>query len=136
MKKRNSTSEFNAHRNTVLLENFRSAIANQSRIETVKAFQTAADMPAPRFWVSEQRAAVVISKMLAGEPLPEGTFEKKREMYEELCARVKEMRALEPDRTISSLVMEAVNSPAPSSYMSWQRAQALILEERARRHGR
>lgn len=133
MKKQNSVSEFTRERNQVLLENFRSAIARQSRIAVIKAFGSAVAAPAPRFWVSEQRAAAVIGKMLAGEDVTKGMYEEKRKMYEEIFERFMEVKEQHPLRTIYDIVSEIVNQPAPSSYMSAYRARNIINGERRRR---
>ena len=70
MRKLNSNAEFEAHRRKFLIENFRREIARQSKIEIERTFRNVADSPAPRFWVSEPRAAAVIGKMLHGnDPL-------------------------------------------------------------------
>lgn len=69
MKKQNSISEFTSERNASLLDNFRKNLAAQSRISINTAIKGAAQAPAPRFWVSEQRAAVVIGRMLRADHL-------------------------------------------------------------------
>lgn len=126
MKKQNSISEFTDQRNRLLLENFRSAIAAQSQIALNEAFKTAAESPAPRFWVSETRAAAMIGRMLAGKDPTAGMYKEKREMYLELFNRFLALRASRPDESISSLVFEVVNQPAPRAYMSWERARTII----------
>ena len=132
MKKKNSTSDFSASRSRAMLENFRSAIAAQSKIEIKKAFQTVAEAPAPRFWVSEFRAAAVIGKMLSGnDPTPD-MLPEKREMYRELYSRVLVLREANPDRSIYDLVFEAVNQPAPRNYMSPKRVMTIVYEEQKR----
>ena len=67
MRKKNSTLEFGRERNEFLLRSFRESIAAQSKISIDNAFRQATEKPAPRFWVSEVRAANVIGKMLAGD---------------------------------------------------------------------
>lgn len=132
MKKKNSVSEFTSERDTLLLSNFRRAIAAQSKISLEKAFRTASECPAPRFWVSETRAAIVIGAILAGkDPLASMTPEK-REMYRELFARFLALRELHPDAPVSELAFEAVNQPAPRAYISWPRVRTIIYNMRRR----
>lgn len=132
MKKKKSTFEFERERNLFLLQAFRESIAAQSRISLNKAFKVAAASPAPRFWVSEARAAAVIGKMLAGEDPTAGMQPEKRDMYRELFGRFVRLRESFPDESISELCFRLVNDEAPRSYMSWHRARILIYKEKKR----
>lgn len=132
MRKPNSIPEFGDQRNRFLLESFRASIAAQSRIAVNNAFKTAAGAPAPRFWVSEARAAAVVGKMLSGEDPTLSMYEEKREMYREIFRRFSILRGERPEASIYELVFEVVNQEAPRSYMSWHRARVLIYEQRAR----
>jgi hypothetical protein len=133
MKKKHSTSEFTSERNTVLLNHFRKALVADSQRAVARAFKEAAGTPAPRFWVSEARAAHIIGRMLAGDDPTRKMFEEKRAMYREIFARFMRLRAERPEATIYELVFEVVNQPAPSSYISWQRAKSVIYAEYRRR---
>lgn len=130
MRKLNSTAEFEAQRRRFLIDNFRQVIARQSRIAVEKAFLQTAAMPAPRFWVSEARAAAVVGKMMADEAYVEGMVEEKREMYREIYRRFSKIRRQCPEMTISDIVFEVVNAPAPRSYISWQRVRSIINKEK------
>lgn len=132
MKKINSTAEFEAFRRKFLLENFRRVLASQSQIAIANAFQTTADSPAPRFWVSEARAAAVIGKMLAGEDPTTEMFEAKKEMYREIFRRFAKIRGENPSMSISEIVFEVVNGAAPKSYLSWHRVRSIIYKEQKR----
>lgn len=120
--------EFSTHRSEVLLRNFRESISRQSRISAKKAFREAAESPAPRFWVSEARATRIITSLLKGVDLTEGMYTEKRKMYCEILRRVKEALHSDPERAIGDIVFEVVNSPAPSSYLTWDRAAKLIYK--------
>lgn len=133
MRKPNAISDFALQRGEVLLANFREAIASESKISVEKAFRRTAEAPAPRFWVSEHRAAAVIGHILAGDDPLTGMYEEKREMYREIYERFLELRALRPHETIYALVSEVVNSPAPRSYLSPQRAKSIIQSEKRKR---
>lgn len=97
-------------------------------------FGMAARMPASRFWVSEVRAAEVISCMLRGEARDPKQCEQKRRMYDELFRRVVEWRQLNPGHPLSDAVFQAVNSPAPEFYLTEASAKVIIYA--ARRSGR
>lgn len=126
MRKKNCKAEFSSQRSQALLLNFRRSLAQQSRISSKKAFQDAAEMPAPRFWVTEARATKVISALLKGVDLTEGMYPEKRKMYLEILARVKQRLALNPTEPLGDIVFDIVNSPAPSSYMTPDRAYRII----------
>lgn len=132
MKKINATAEFEAHRRLFLLQNFRSAIAAQSLIAIKNVFQTVADAPAPRFWVSEPRAAAIVGKMLAGDDPTPGMNPEKSDMYREIYRRFMKIRRQCPHRTIGDIIFDVVNAPAPKSYLSWYRVRSIIYKERKR----
>lgn len=117
----------------MLIANFHRHLARQSQITLDKAFKGAVGDEAPRFWVSEHRAAVVIARMLKGEADLSAMYEEKREMYLEIFRRVLILREKLPDAPVCQLVEEVVNQSAPCSYMSWQRAKSIIYKERRRR---
>lgn len=125
MKKKNCKCEFSSERSEFLLKNFRESIARQSRISLQHAFMDAVDAPAPRFWVSEVRAMRVISMMMKSKDILEGMHSQKRKMYLEIYERVMEMKRLNPNTPLGDIVFEVVNSPAPSSYITWQYAKKI-----------
>ena len=130
MKKKNACLEFADQRSESLIRNFRESIARQSQISAMRAFEDAANAPAPRFWVSESRAARIVSMMLKGEDPTEGMHVEKRKMYVEICRRVKEEMAKLPSRPLGDIVFDVVNSPAPSSYMTISNARHIIYSRR------
>lgn len=126
MKKPNSTCEFARHRSELLLQNFRASIATQSKISRTKALKEAVELPAPRFWVSEARAAAVVGQLLRGIDALSGMHDEKRKMYEEIFLRVRALKRLHPSRSIGDLVFEVVNNEAPRYYIKWETAGKLI----------
>ena len=75
------------------------------------------ETPARRFWVSEGRAAIVISMMESGKRLP-NMRPTKLKMFNEIHRRYKELRAREPGKSLASLVAEIVMQPAPEYYLT------------------
>lgn len=130
MKKKNSVSEFTGERSLALLKNFRESLARQSQISLQRAFADAAEAPAPRFWVSEARATVIIRKMIAGEDMTSGMYPEKARMYLEIYDRVMRLHLEEPSTPLGDLVFRVVNEPAPSSYISPERARKLIYKSK------
>lgn len=117
MKRSGSVLDFKARRNHNLLRVFRRCLADSSYVFLPRIFAMVADSPAERFWVSEERATVVISAMFAGKPLPR-MRPNKIEMFQEIFHRTLEIRNRHPQRSIRDIVAEVVNQPAPKFYLT------------------
>jgi len=98
----------------------------------IRFYQQIVKTPASRFWVSEDRAAEVISKMLRGEDIG-NMYKEKQRMYREILRRTEEKLATEGARPIYHVVFEVVNSPAPEFYMSPATANKIISNMRRAR---
>lgn len=129
MKKKGAVSDFTKQRNEELKNAFKAQLYLLGTIPTEELFTRAAKMPASRFWVSERRAAEVISKMLKGDMMF-GMNRKKREMYIEILIRVKEEMRREPGITVTEATFRAVNSPAPEFYLTPKSARVIIYRIR------
>lgn len=117
MKYFGSIMDFTHQRNEDLLRVFKHQLALARHIVKSEIFDLVAKSPASRFWVSEERAAVVVSRMLSGKPLS-GMRRNKREMFEEIYRRFLIERNKNPDKTIPELVTVVVNQPAPQFYLT------------------
>ena len=117
MKYFGSILDFTQQRNEDLMRAFRALIKDADYIVMSDIFQRLADSPASRFWVSEERASIVIAAMLAGRPLPR-MRPCKLEMFEEIYRRFLIAREQKPNEAISSLVADIVNQPAPKFYLT------------------
>lgn len=117
MKYFGSILDFTRERNEDLLRAFREQLAKASYKTVPEIFQSIADSPASRFWVSEERAAIVISAMHAGKPLTR-MRSNKREMFEEIYRRFLIIREQYPDKSVYELVSMIVNQPAPKFYLT------------------
>lgn len=129
MKKKGAVSDFTKQRNEELKNAFKAQLYLLGTIPTEELFTRAAKMPASRFWVSERRAAEVISKMLKGDMMF-GMNRKKREMYIEILIRVREEMRREPGITVTEATFRAVNSPAPEFYLTPKSARVIIYRIR------
>lgn len=129
MKKKGAVSDFTKQRNEELKNAFKAQLYLLGTIPTEELFTRAAKMPASRFWVSERRAAEVISKMLKGDMMF-GMNPKKREMYIEILIRVREEMRREPGITVTEATFRAVNSPAPEFYLTPKSARVIIYRIR------
>lgn len=132
MKKKGSKSEFAGQRNSELEAAFRRIAAMRHVTTTDEIFRRVAASPASRFWVSEQRAAEVIGRMLKGDRL-DTMRPKRREMFLKILELVLEYRRAHPVATISSAAWYAVNSPAPEFYITPESARVIFCRSRRNR---
>lgn len=117
MKSFGSVLSFTRQRNAALLKAYQQHIHSVSFVRLNEIGEKIVNSPAPRFWVSEERAAAVVSAIMRGKPVLETMRPSKREMFEEIHRRVVALKKLHPDWHLCDLVMEVVNSPAPKFYM-------------------
>lgn len=90
-------------------------------------YEQLVNMPAERFWVSEERATIVVSQMMRGDKL-ENMLPTKREMFVEIYNRVIGLLACRRDEPLSALVFDVVGSPAPKFYMTPDSAKVIICK--------
>ncbi len=117
MKYFGSILEFTRERNEDLMRVYREKLSEASIIVMPVIFELVAQSPSSRFWVSEERAAIVISAMAAGKPMPR-MRKNKREMFEEIFRRFVVMHEQQPDKSVYELVALIVNQPAPKFYLT------------------
>ena len=80
---------------------------------------------APRFYISELRAARVIRAFLA-DKINYPTQEQPLRMHADLFRTFLNLREKNPHATFSQLVADAVYSPAPSFYLSLKQGLGLV----------
>ncbi len=124
MKHIGSIFPYAAERERELLHAFRVVMATTKHIIMNQVFSEVVSMPCSRFWVSEERAITVIRTMMAGRYIC--TTGEKRDMYDEIFARVKELRISHHEAPLQLLVSIVVNSPAPRFYLSASQAKSII----------
>lgn len=129
MKKKGSVVEFSPQRDMELLRAFREQLLHLGNVPLEELFTRAAKSPASRFWVSEKRALIVVSRMLKGDRIL-SMNPKKREMFFEISRRVKSHLKDEPGITLTEAIFRAVNSPAPEFYLTPKSARAMIYRIR------
>lgn len=117
MKHFGSILEFTRERNRDLLRVYHEKLASATFIVMPVIFELVAQSPASRFWVSEERAAIVISAMEAGKPLLR-MRDNKREMFEEIYRRYTVLRKQYPEKSTNELTARIVNQPAPKFYLT------------------
>ncbi len=108
---------FTSQRNDDLMRAYREQLALANYIIMPEIFEKVAESPARRFWVSEERAAVEVARMLVGKPFSR-MRQNKREMFEEIFRRYLALRDLHPDKSLFELVSRVVHQPAPKFYLT------------------
>lgn len=125
MKYFGSILDFTHQRNEDLMRVFRLKILEADFIVMTDIFEQVANSPASRFWVSEERAAIVMSDMFKGKCI-DRMRPNKREMFEEIFKRVSALRKENPEKSLFELTSIVVNSPAPKFYLTPRSAGELI----------
>lgn len=136
MKSKGDFSDFIQHRDNELKEAYRRQMKRGGASSTAEIYENMVREPAPRFWVGEEHAAEVVSRMRKGEtPV---VLASRRRMYAEIFRRVERMLADQPGIPLIEAVVRVVNSPAPEFYMSAEtaRRQLRLILRRSREEGR
>ena len=120
--------EFTDERNDELMRAFREAINKRTFIDITEISEEVVNMPCSRFWVSEERAMVVVAALIKGKPVLDAMRPTKREMFKEIYSRVLDYQKQFPDTSMFELVLKAVNSPAPKFYMTPRSAMETIYK--------
>lgn len=124
MKRQGSKFPLEAERNRGLLKAFRELFPTHDNFDLL-FYQHIADSPAERFWVTEERATLVVLSMLKGCGLSK-MIPSRAEMYKEIYRRYLELRKRRPGQPVALLVGEIVNQPAPKFYMTAKSVREII----------
>ena len=125
MKYYGSILDFTQERNQELMRVYQEELSKAGYIVMPKIFEQVANSPCSRFWVSEERAAIVISTLLAGKVIP-NMRKNKREMFDEIFRRFLIAREQYPEKSIYALAIMVVNQPAPKFYITPRTVGELI----------
>lgn len=131
MKYHGCQSYYKLEREADLLRAYRSCIASCNKIVLPDIYQQVVKMPAKRFWVSEERTAIVISQMYRGDKLLKMN-KNKRDMFNEIFRRVKKLRREKPDLPLNKIVHEVVHQQAPEFYITPGSARIIIFYAKKR----
>ena len=125
MKYKGCILDYTNERNKELVDTLCRCLRNAKHIRMFDICKEVADSPCSRFWVSEERATIIISAMLAGRPMSK-MRPNKREMFAEIYRRFVALRPLYPDRPMSELVSKIVHQPAPKFYLTYRTVNLMI----------
>lgn len=109
--------EFTHLRNADLLRAYRQQLIEADFVIKPEIFARVAESPSSRFWISEERATVVISAMLKGKTFP-GMGKNKKEMFAEIYRRFALLHEQQPDKSVRELISIIVEQPAPKFYLT------------------
>lgn len=128
MKHKGSLMEYSRERSDDLMRAYDEALASCDYIRLPDVYRSIVNMPSRRFWVSDIRAALVVSAIIRGNAPLHRMCRSKREMYEEIYRRVMNLRHSHPDKTVSQLCAIVVAQPAPKFYLSPGSAKIMICK--------
>lgn len=126
MKPHGSKIEHEKERNDDLMRAYHELIEQSTFICLPKIYKEVVNRPSSRFWVSEERAAIVISQMIKGYQLQD-MRPTKREMFREIYRRAMRLRKEQPNLSVFDLAFKVVRQPAPKFYMSPGYAKIIII---------
>lgn len=132
-KHKGSCVDYADQRDAFLQSVYRRLIAKCDVIRVPEIMAKVVKEPAPRYWISEQRAAEIIIEYIKGitPPLPHRPVHKR--LYDSLYERYLQERKYRPDDTIAIIMFDVVNSPAPESFITPQSASVLLSRYRKRK---
>ncbi len=128
MKHKGSVVEYADKRIADLMRAYTQYMASCKHISMPDVYHNIVNMPSSRFWVSDTRAALVISSIMRGERPLRTMWPLKKEMYEEIYRRVKKLKKKRPECSISELCTIIVSQPAPKFYLTAGSAKVMICK--------
>lgn len=130
MKQPGTKVEYSEERVRDLMRAHDEYIESCKYIRMNELYKVVVNKPSKRFWVSETRAALVVSAIMRGENVLDRMWDSKKEMYIEIAKRVAELRRQHPDMTMCELCTIVINQEAPKFYLSPGTAKVMISKYR------
>ncbi len=131
MKSAGSKFEYEKERDDDLMTKYHTLIVRSDYISMPDIYKEVVNMPSVRFWVSEERAAIVVASMMRGDKLL-GMLANKKEMFNEIYKRVIKLRVLKPDITVYEACSAVVRQEAPKFYLTPGSAKVIICRAKMR----
>ncbi|MBR4040808.1 MAG: hypothetical protein IKJ09_00640 [Bacteroidaceae bacterium] len=117
--------EFAEQRNEDLISTYRRKMSECEVIRLPKVLRETVQSPSKRFWVSEERAIIVVMQMMAGNNL-DRMQPMRKAMYEEIYRRTMKMKMMNPEMTFTEIVSLVIEQPAPCFYLTPGSAKVII----------
>jgi hypothetical protein len=125
MKRKGSQFEYGDQRDRELMDAYHAELSACGEINLTDVVYRAVNRPCSRFWVSDNRTAIVLSRINRGNRLLE-MRPLNREMYFELYRRYLEYKKAEPDTDVREISFHIVAQPAPKFYLQTNSAIVII----------
>lgn len=133
MRNRGSCFEYTEERDDDLMRAYKEQISSCDNVYLPSLLARVVKMPSKRFWVSAERASIIISEMRRGNKLT-NMRPTKRAMFDEIYQRVMILKKAHPEQPYSQLVFEVIQEPAPQFYLTPQSAKVIICKARKAWH--
>lgn len=125
MKHKGTGNVYITQRNKDLYEKYKDVIKFSEIITSKEIFRRLVSMPAKRFYVSEDRASVIIRKMMKGEEV--GNMKKEtKKMYHDMFNLVTKILNSDKTSTMSKAISKVLNGDAPYFYLTENSARVII----------
>lgn len=133
MKRRGCVFEYTRERDNDMRRAYSMLVDQCDQVDLQDVFKKLVNMPSKRFWVTPDRAAIVIHSMIRGDRL-ENMRPMKREMFQELYKIVMQLKQEHPEATMPELCAMAVLRPAPKFYLTV--GSAIVIWHKAKKNRR
>lgn len=120
--------DFTDTRNKELMRAFKLAYEADGALTIDELAERIVNTPCSRFWVSSERAMVVVSDLIKGKPALDGMRPTKRDMFQEIFNRVGALKEQRPKLPLREAVSFVVHTPAPKFYMLPRSAMEIIYK--------
>ncbi len=120
--------EFTSLRNQDIMRAYRYLVSSMQVIKAEELGKRLVELPSARFWISEERAAVVISQIMRGKDPLAMMRPAKREMFLEIFRRYSYLSRKMPSAKPLDIVEAVINSPAPKFYLAPRTAIEIIYK--------
>lgn len=129
MKYKDSRCYFIQERDADLLSAYQKIIKVRDNIRLSEIEQKLAQSPSRRFWVSEDRAYIVILDMLKGKSL-DNMIPTRKAMYQEIFRRFQIHKGNEPQLSNMEIIKRVCAEKAPSFYLTPQSIHVILSRVR------
>ena len=129
MKYKDSRCDFREERDADILRAYREILTTGDNITLSEIEEKLSQSPSCRFWVSEDRAYIVILDLLKGKPL-DNMIPTRKEMYQEIFRRFQIHKSNEPYLSNMDIIKRVCYEPAPSFYLTPQTMHVILYRVR------
>ena len=126
MKKRNSSCDYIPARNEELKSEFYSRLSSRTFLRTDDIFADIAKAGAKRFYITEDRAYVLLCNYNTKGEWPKGMNPLRRRMMADIKRRVAALMDDDPSLSLKDAVYKAVNSEAPAFYLTPRSIRTIV----------